>query len=156
MGMLFRRCVPALSLLAAAAAPASGQRIDPHRIFDVTVEVEGKLMSASIREGSFLRLTIPNDGEYHFSPVLQAGRSTRVLVAVSRGAAGQPRTQRVVERLELSPGVPMALRTAPTLKIVLDEIRRANQTRADGSGPAGAGAPFRFASAVQDGQCCLC
>jgi hypothetical protein len=125
MGTFLRAWVP-LSLALAVAAPAAGQRIDPNRVFDVTVEVDGKLMEASIREGCFLRLTLPAGGEYHFSPVLQAGRTTRVLVAVSHGATGQPETQRVVERLQLAIGVPVTLRTAPTLRIVLDEIRRAN------------------------------
>lgn len=126
MGTRLRRWVPALFLVT-AAVPADAQRIDPDRIFEVTLEVEGKIMSTMIREGSFLRLTVRETDEYHFSPVLQPGNTGRVLVAVSLGTTGQPRTRRVVERLVLSPGVPVTLRTAPMLRIVLDEVSRARQ-----------------------------
>lgn len=154
MGTLFRRWLPVLSLLAAAAVPADAQRIDPDRIFEVTVEVNGRMMSAMIREGSFLRLTVRETDEYHFSPVLQPGSTGRALVAVSLGTTGQPQTRRVVERLVLSPGVPVTLRTAPTLRIVLDEISRARQGQSS-TGTAGSGALFRLASA-QDATCCVC
>jgi hypothetical protein len=155
MGTLLRRWVPALSLLAAASVPADAQRIDPDRIFEVTVEVNGRMMSAMIREGSFLRLTVRETDEYHFSPVLQPGSTGRALVAVSLGTTGQPQTRRVVERLVLSPGVPVALRTAPTLRIVLDEISRARQSQSSTGSTAGSGAFFRFTSS-QNGQCCVC
>ncbi len=156
MGIFFRRWLPALPLLvAAAAAPAPGQRIDPDRIFEVTVEIDGRMMSAMIREGSSLKLTLRATDEYEFSPVLRDAAAGRVLMAVSRGTAGQPQTQRIVERLELSAGVPVALRSAPTLRIVLDRIRRATPGQAAGSPAGSPPAPFRFAS-VQDGSCCVC
>lgn len=152
MGTLLRRWVP-LSLLACSfAAPAAGQRIDPDRVFEVTLEIDGRMMEAMIREGSSLRLSRPGGEEYHFSPVLRPSSET-VLMAVSRAAPGQP--QRVVERLQLSIGVPVALRSAPTLRIVLDKIGRATPERtAAGPGNAAAGI-FRFAAA-QSGSCCVC
>lgn len=153
MGTLLRRCVP-LSLLAlAAAVPAAGQRIDPDRVFEVTLEIDGRMMSAMIREGSFLRLTRPGGVEYHFSPVLRSASSGTVLMAVSRAAAGE--RQQVVERLQLTIGVPVALRTAPTLRIVLDKIGRATPERSASVPGQGIPAPFRFAS-VQTGSCCVC
>jgi hypothetical protein len=145
-----------LALLSAAAAPAAGQRIDPDRIFDVTLEVDGQIMSAVIREGSFLRLTLRETDEYHISPVLQQGRADRVLVAVSLAPAGQREGRRIVERLELSPGVPRTLRTAPTLRIVIDAIRRADPRQTAAGSAAGQPGTFRFAAAVQDGSCCVC
>lgn len=157
MGIRFDRgLLTALVVAAVAAAPATAQRIDPDRIFDVTLEVNGQMMSAVIREGSFLKLTLHETDEYHLSPVLQQGGSGRVLLAVSRGTVGQPQSRRIVERLELSPGTPASLRTAPTLRIVVDAIRRADprQTAAGVSGRR-SGA-FQFASAAQDGSCCVC
>lgn len=153
----FERCwLAVLLLLTVAAAPAGAQRIDPDRIFDVTLEVEGQMMSAVIREGSFLRLTLRETEEYHFSPVLQQGRGGKVLLAVSVGTTGRPETRRIVERLELSPGVPIALRTAPALRIVVDAVRRADVEQSAGGAPGAAPAPFRFASSSQDGSCCVC
>lgn len=143
-------------LAAAAAVPAAGQRIDPDRVFDVTLEVDGQMMSAVIREGSVLRLTLRGTDEYHFAPVLQQGPSGRVLVAVSLAPAGQRQGRRIVERLELSPGVPRTLRTAPTLRIVIDAVRRADPRQSAAGPPAGQAGTFRFASAVQDGSCCVC
>lgn len=155
MGTLLRRWVPALSLLAVAAVPADAQRIDPDRVFEVTVEVNGQLMNAMIREGSFLRLTVRETDEYHFSPVMQPGNTGRVLVAVSLGTTGQPQTRRIVERLVLSQGVPVTLQTAPTLRIVLDEISRARRAQSSTGPAAGSGALFRFTS-TQNGSCCVC
>ncbi len=155
MGTFFRSWIPALSLLAMATVPAQAQRIDPDRIFEVTVEVNGRMMSAMIREGSFLRLTVRETDEYHFSPVLQPGNTGRALVAVSLGTTGQPQTRRIVERLVLSPGVPVTLRTAPTLRIVLDEISRARQGQSSTGSTAAGGTFFQLASA-QDGSCCVC
>lgn len=155
MGRLLRRWIPAVSLATVAAVPTHAQRIDPDRIFEVTVEVNGRMMNAMIREGSFLRLTVRETDEYRFMPVLQPGSTDRALVSVSLGTAGQEGTRRVVERLVLSAGVPVTLRTAPTLRIVLDEISRARQPQA-ATGAAGGSAPlFRLASS-QNGQCCVC
>lgn len=157
MGIRFDRgLLAALVLAGVAVAPAAGQRIDPDRIFDVTLEVNGQIMSAVIREGSFLRLTLRETDEYHLSPILQQGRSGRVLLAVSLGTAGQPQSRRIVERLELSPGVPASLRSAPTLRIVVDAIRRADPRESAAGRSDGRSAPFRFASAAQDGSCCVC
>ncbi|HEX2210439.1 MAG TPA: hypothetical protein VHG93_22360 [Longimicrobium sp.] len=153
MGTPLRRWIPLSLLVVAAAAPAAAQRIDPDRVFEVTLEIDGRMMSAMIREGSSLRLTRPGGVEYHFSPVLRSASSGTVLMAVSRAAAGEP--QQVVERLQLSVGVPVALRSAPTLRIVLDKIGRANEAQSTAATGQGAPAPFRFA-ALQTGSCCVC
>lgn len=157
MGIRFDRgLLTALVLAGVAVAPAAAQRIDPERVFDVTLEVNGQMMSAVIREGSFLRLTLHETDEYHLSPVLQQGRSGRVLLAVSLGTAGQPQSRRIVERLELSPGVPASLRSAPTLRIVVDAIRRADPRQSAADQSARRSGAFQFASAAQDGSCCVC
>ncbi|HEX2080573.1 MAG TPA: hypothetical protein VHG08_22910 [Longimicrobium sp.] len=146
MGASLRTWGPLVAALALAAAPARAQQIDPDRIFEVTMEVDGQMMSAMIREGSFLRLTVRETDEYHFSPVMQPGNTGRMLVAVSLGTTGQPQTRRVVERLVLSPGVPVTLRTAPALRIVLDEISRARQSSTgstSGTGIAPGSTPAR-------------
>jgi hypothetical protein len=157
MGIRFERVLlAALVLAAVAATPVAAQQIDPERIFDVTLEVNGQMMTAVIREGSFLRLTLRETDEYHLSPVLQQGRSGRVLLAVSLGTVGQPQSRRIVERLELSPGTPAALRSAPTLRIVVDAIRRADPRQSAAGPSAGRSGAFRFASTAQDGSCCVC
>lgn len=150
----FLRTSASLSLFAlAAAAPAAGQRIDPDRVFGVTLEIDGRMMSATIREGSSLRLMRPGGEEYHFSPVLRNAAGGTVLMAVARGGAGQP--QQIVERLRLSIGVPVTLRSAPTLRIVLDEIRRASPDRVSMRGDF-TSANMSAGQLTQDTGCCLC
>lgn len=127
MATVFRGwAAAALLAVGAWTAPAGAQqRIDPNRVFEVTVQLNGRMMNAVIREGGSLRLELAGRNEYHLRPVLQAG-STRVLLAVWRGTLGEPQTQRVVERVVLAPGEPVSLRSAPSVRIVLDAISRAN------------------------------
>lgn len=138
-------------LTACAVAPATAQRIDPNRLFDVTLEVNGRLMSAVIREGSSLTLTLDSGSEYHFNAVLAPQGSETVLVTVSRGTPGQPESQRTIERIELTTGRPVSLRSTPSLKIVLDAIRLARRLSSTGQA-----AFTTFVAVDLKPKCCLC
>lgn len=147
-----------LAVVAALSAQAaSAQRVDPQRVFDVTVQVAGQVMSATIRDGGEFQLTLDRTDEYRLMPVV-AGRDGRtVTMAVYRATAGQPSTKRMVERIELSVGQPATLRTRPEFSLVVDRIRSAPPAR-----PTVAVRPISFTAsaswrrAVQGDQCCVC
>lgn len=153
---------PMLPLLAAVAAAvlaqhASAQRVDPDRVFDVTLDVEGQVMSATIRDGGMFRLTLRETDEYRLVPVATGTSGRAVTMAVYRGTAGQPSTSRIVERVDLAVGRPATLRTNPGLTLVLDRIRSApaqRQTSVPRSISFTASASWR--RALQSDQCCVC
>lgn len=150
-----RRFIPttiSLAVLTAfAIVPATAQRVDPNRLFDVTLEVNGRMMSAVIREGSSLTLTLNGGGEYRFSAVLDPRGGERVLVSVSRGTPGRPETQQTIERVELTTGRPVSLQSMPSVRIVLDAIRVGGR-----SSSTGQTAFATFVAATRDPKCCLC
>lgn len=146
---------PALLL----ALPAPAQRVDPSRVVDVTLQLPTQVMSASIREGGTFNLTFQNaQVEYEFVPVMQ-GRSTEsVTMAIYRMPAGQRSTRQMVERVNLSAGVPATLRTDPKITMVLDRIRSAAPQTQASFQPAAFAMPSAtsWRRALQDGQCCVC
>lgn len=133
------------------ASSATAQRVDSNRRFDLTLEVNGRMMSAVIPEGQALTLTLDGDSEYRFSAVLAPRGGERVLMAVSRGTPGQPETQQTIERLELTTGRPVSLRSVPSVRIVLDAIRvRGGSSYRQRTGFT------RFVAIVREPKCCLC
>jgi hypothetical protein len=141
--------------LVGRAAEARAQQIDRNRIFDLTVEAEGQIFSAAVREGDPLRLTVRQTDEYRLVPVLQAGSRNAVTVAVYRGVAGQQGSGRLVERVNARLGSPASLRVNPSIRFVLDGVRM-------GSGPvavalpAAVRAPGQGLASFQDENCCVC
>ena len=147
-----------LAVVAALCAQAgSAQRVDPNRVFDVTVQVEGQVMSATIRDGGEFQLTLDRTDEYRLMPVVAGRDGRRVTMAVYHATAGQPSTRRMVERIELSVGRPATLRTRPGFTLVVDRIRSAPPAL-----PAVAARPISFTAsaswrrAVQSDRCCVC
>lgn len=138
------------------ASSVAAQRVDPNRVFDVTVQANGQVMSATIRDGGMFQLTLNETDEYRLVPVVTANRST-VTMAVYRGTAGQPSTSRVVERVELATGRPATLRTNPRLTLVIDRIRSAPPARqASFPRTISFGASASWRRALQSDNCCVC
>lgn len=126
MMFAFRSVQTAAALAAVlAAVPASAQRVDPLRVFDVTLQLPNQVMEASIREGQPLKLTLDGTDEFEFVPVM-ADAGQGVAVAVYRGRSNEPATRRLVERLALTVGTPAGLRSHTGIRVVLDRIRQAS------------------------------
>lgn len=150
------RCFRTAAALAAvlAAVPASGQHVDPLRIFDLALQLPNQVMEASVHEGQPLKLTLDGTDEFELIPVMaDAGRE--VTVAVYRAKANEPVTRRLVERLALTVGTPAGLRSHTGIRVNVERIRRA-------SAPAPARqvafVPARglARSLLQDNYCCVC
>lgn len=153
-----------LPLLAAVVAVLPGQdafaqRVDPNRVFDITLDVNGQVMSATIRDGGMFRLTLHGTDEYRLVPVVAAPDGRTVTMAVYRGTAGQPSTSRIVERVELAVGRPATLRTNAEFTLVVDRIRSSPPQR-QASMPVPQTISFAASAswrrAVQSDQCCVC
>lgn len=146
--------ISTLALLMVTAARADAQAIDRSRIFDVTVEIEGQIIGASIREGEPLRLTVHRAEEYEVSPVLPGGQGAVVVVAISRRRGDEPGATEIIERLSVREGVPVTMRAHPGLKLVIDRIRYATPVAARATGR-----PISFAllrGAASTDYCCVC
>ena len=161
---------PLLRTVAIAAAalvpvlwhtPVHAQRIDGHRLLDVSMDLGDQSLSATIREGGSFRVTLRETDEYVFVPVFPPGSPT-VTMAVYRGVANRPGTRHLVERLELTVGRAARLRTNGRVQVLVTGIR---------PGPAVASlelppvkpASYRFVDAVRTAlqpadqdQCCVC
>ncbi|HEV3052560.1 MAG TPA: hypothetical protein VGX50_19770 [Longimicrobium sp.] len=159
MRVLAKPVLPLLLVLAAVASvqPGAAQRVDPNRVYDVTVQAVGQIMSATIREGGMFRLTLDVTDEYRLVPIMAGGGGGTVTMAVYRGTSGQPSTSRIVERVELTVGRPVTLRSNPDLSLVIDRIRSAPpQRQASVPRTLSFTASASWRRAVQDDQCCVC
>lgn len=111
-------------------------------------------MSATVREGSALRLVIHDTAEVELVPVMARGGGDRVLLAVYRGTVDRPDTRRLDQRLELRVGVPATLRGEPRIGVVVDGVRRVSAAPSPASFTSARGlrAPF----STQPQNCCVC
>jgi hypothetical protein len=144
--------------LFAAASSLDAQRIDPTRVFDLTLQADGQILSTTIREGGSFTLTVRQRTEYELVPVLRGEGGDRVTLAVYRAAVGEPASRTLAERVEIRVGVPATLRVEPSWQLVLDRVRTA-----PAPGRTAAASPVAFSPAaalrrVIDGndQCCVC
>lgn len=116
-------------LAAATSVPAAAQRIDPQRVFDLTLQLPDQMMEASIREGQPLKLTLRGTDEFEMVPVMDDAGGQRITLAVYRAVANQPSTRRLVERVALTVGTPATLRSHSGIRVVVDGIRRGPRPR---------------------------
>jgi hypothetical protein len=153
-GTLARCILPGLFL----ALPLTAQRVDPTRVVDITMQLPTQMLSASIREGGTFNLTFQRTkDEYEFVPIMQRGDARTVTMTVYRTTAGEPSTRQIVERVNLSAGVPATLRSNPEITLVLDRIRNAApQTQAFRPATYSLTAAASWRRAAQEGQCCVC
>ncbi len=147
-------------VLTAAAVTASNsleaQRIDPTRIFDLTLQTPEQVMSASVLEGGTFRLTVHETTEYEITPVLAQGGSGRVTIAVHRSEVGDPATRRLAERMEMEIGTAGALRTVHGWHLVVDRIRNAAVQQAAPARTISFSPGESLRRAMQDDSCCVC
>lgn len=154
-----RVALPFLALAAALGpAPAAGQRVDPDRVIDVSMDLGTQTLSAAIREGGTFNLVLHDRDEYEFAPVVLDARGRKVTFAVYKGVKGQPSTRALAERIELAVGTPARLRTNGQISLVVDGIR---SVPAQPAAPTRRPVSFRptdvMRAALQDpDQCCVC
>lgn len=142
------------ALLLAVQAPA--QRIDANRFMDLTLEVEGQMMSGRVPEGRTFRLVLGETDQFELMPVMAPGNGQRVILAVYRGVVDQPETRRLVERRDVAVGVPVTLRSHSGIRVVVDAIRtRGTATRASHVPSAPPVRPAGLLVTTTD-QCCVC
>lgn len=139
------------------AAPGAAQQVDANRILDLSLEVDGQIMSGRVPEGKTFRLVLGGTDEFQLVPVMAPGQARRVILAVYRSVVDQPETRRMVERRELTIGVPVTLRSHSGIQVVVDGVRARTAATASQTSGLPASAPARralFASA--EDQCCVC
>lgn len=118
-----RMAAAMLLALASTAGAVEAQQVDPDRLVQLTVELPSQVMSATVREGSALRLVLHDTAEVELVPVVARGGGDRVLMAVYRGTVDKPETRRLHQRVELTVGVPARLRGEPRIGVVVDALR---------------------------------
>lgn len=159
MTCLLRLALPLAALAAAtlAPSPAAGQRVDPSRVIDVSMDLGTQTLSAVIREGGSFNLVLHDRDEYEFVPVVLNAARRKVTFAVYKGLKGQPSTRALVERIELAVGTPARLRTNGEISLVVDGIRTVS---AQPAAPTRRPVSFRPSDVVrvtmQDDRCCVC
>jgi len=155
---LLRLALPVLALASALGPlPAAGQRVDPNRVIDVSMDLGTQTLSAVIREGGSFNLVLHDRDEYDFVPVVLNSRGRKVTFAVYRGIKDQPSTRALVERIELAVRTPARLRTNAEISLVVDGIRTVPAQPS--APPARRRISFRPADVMalqQSDQCCVC
>jgi hypothetical protein len=141
-----------LASLVALGAPAQAQQINPARVIDMhlNVESENQSFSGSVMEGKGYRITLTGVGTFEIMPVLV---STGTYAVAVRGGPENAESAdlRQVETVTAREGVPVALRSIPTVGLVIEGSRIAD--RASMIRPAA----FTFSSmprATQN-ECCV-
>lgn len=157
MSIMTRFTRPLLLVAAAALSTQAGaaQRVDPNRVFDITLQVNGQVMTATVREGGTFRLTLHEVDEYRLVPVA-GGNERTVTLAVYRGTAGQPSTSRIVEHIQVAVGRSATLRTNPAFTLVVDGIRSAPPRQAAAPQSISFAVSASWRRAVQSDNCCVC
>jgi hypothetical protein len=121
-------------LAACVGSPASGQRVDPTRIIEMRVNDEGndQSFSGSVVEGRGFRMTFAGVGSFEIMPVLEDAAAERFRVTVFRGPEGaELGDMRPVETVSASVGVPVPLRSMPSVGLVIDGVRSVDRSAAD-------------------------
>jgi hypothetical protein len=118
-----------LAFVLLPATPAQAQRINPARVIDLhlNVESENRSFSGSVMEGQGFRITLAGVGTFEIMPVLVA--EGRYAVAVHGGPENaEPDDLRQVETVTAREGVPVALRSIPSVGLVIEGSRIAGAT----------------------------
>jgi hypothetical protein len=158
---LFQAAAVLLAASAVAAPPAEAQRVDPNRIIElhVNAEADNRAFDIATLEGRRSRMTFAGNGTYEISPIVLDRAGRRFRLTIYKGAENAPSEQlRQVEQVEAQLGVPVAIRSMPTVSVVVDGTRR--RPTAAGQVPS----QFQFASlstqvrrslATFSGDCCV-
>ena len=159
---MLKSWIVAGSLLAGmlVQTPATAQRVDQTRIIDlhVNAEQENRSFGGSVIEGKGFRMTFAGVGTFEIVPVIvDAGQGT-FRVTVYRGPVDAEGTDlRAVETVNARLGVPVALRSMPSVGLVVEAVRQVapqGQVRVT-SASFTASAPVRIRRAVAQDRCCV-
>ena len=161
--MLQKLRYSAAVLFAASAlgmSSAEAQRVDPNRIVDlhVNAEAENKSFDLSTLEGRRSRLTFDGHGTFEISPVVTDRAGRRFRLTIYKGPENaKSEDLRQVEQVDAQLGVPVAIRSMPTVSVIVDGTRQ-RQTAA-GQAPS----QFQLVSLATQvrrsfttfGECCV-
>jgi hypothetical protein len=141
-------------------APAAAQRVDATRIIDlhVNAEANNRSVGGTVAEGQGFRMTFDRVGSFEIVPVVVDEAQGRFRVTVYRGPVNsEVADMRAVETVNARLGVPVALRSMPSVGLVIDAVRRVEAQAA--ARPAAfsftAGAPVRITRALMQDRCCV-
>jgi hypothetical protein len=133
-----------------------GQRIDPDRIIDlhVNAEAQNQAFDGSVVEGGRFRLTFTGTGTFELSPVVADAEGRTFRITVYAGAEdAESGSLRAAETVVARLGVPVPLRSMPSVSVVVDGTRRR------GGAAAWAESSYHFAiqsiAAPSFGECCV-
>jgi hypothetical protein len=131
MQMVKARIASALFVLATfgLSLPAHAQRINPNRVINlhVNVESENRSFAGAVMEGQGYRITLQGVGSFEIMPVLVS--AGLYAVAVHGGPENaEPEDLRPLETVNVREGVPVALRSIPTVALVIEGSRLAAST----------------------------
>ena len=152
------------SLLAAstlAQMPATAQRVDPTRLIalHVNAEANNRSLGGTVAEGQGFRLTFERLASFEIVPVIVDEARGRFRVTVYRGPVNSELADmRAVETVEARLGTPVALRSMPSVGLVIDAVPRAGPQAQGRQAPVAftGSAPARIARALrQDDRCCI-
>lgn len=162
--MLQRLLHSAAVLLAASAvavSSAEAQRVDPDRIIElhVNAEAENKSFDLSTLEGRRSRMTFAGHGTFEISPIVTDRAGRRFRLTIYKGPENAPSEDlRQVEQVDAQLGVPVAIRSMPTVSVIVDGTRQ-RQTAA-GQAPSqfqvvALATQVRRSFPTFSGECCV-
>lgn len=116
-----------LAATSVAVSPAEAQRVDPDRIIElhVNAEADNKSFDIATLEGRRSRLTFAGHGTYEISPVVTDRAGRRFRLTIYKGPENAPSEDlRQVEQVDAQLGVPVAIRSMPTVSVIVDGTRQ--------------------------------
>jgi hypothetical protein len=141
-------------------APAEAQRVDPTRIIDlhVNAEADNRSIGGTVAEGNGFRMTFNGVGTFEIVPIVVDEAQGTFRVTVYRGAVGaETKDLRAVETVNARRGVPVALRSMPSVGLVIEGVRRVAPEAQAGlvSYTLAERATVRIARATMQDECCV-
>lgn len=141
-------------------APAAAQRVDATRIIElhINAEADNRSIGGSVPEGKSFRMTFGRVGTFEIVPVILDEARGTFRVTVYRGPVGAEADDlRAVETVGARLGVPVPLRSMPSVGLVIDGIRRVGPQAEAGTASFSfaAAAPVRIARATMQDRCCV-
>jgi hypothetical protein len=134
------------------------QRVDATRIIDlhVNAEADNRSIGGAVVEGTGFRMTFNGVGTFEIVPVVVDEARGSFSVTVYRGPVGaETDGLRAVETVRAQRGVPVALRSMPSVGLVIEGVRRVVAQAGAASYTFTARSSFRVASARMTDRCCV-
>jgi hypothetical protein len=139
-------------------APVEAQRVDATRVIDlhVNAEADNRSIGGAVMEGKGFRITFNGVGTFEIVPVVVDEARGTFSVTVYQGPVGaETDGLRAVETVSAQRGVPVALRSMPSVGLVIEGIRRAVAQAGAASFTFTARTSVRIASASMVNRCCV-